>query len=268
MDDNELIAKNKELHRKQEEIARQKALEASKSTPSGDFPEQGGENGQTDFQRCVAGLISKMQAEGPRLTDEAVEAREKEAADSEQEKRLKDSGIPGRYLAETFDTYNPRTDEDAQNVRLVRQFVEDSRGGYPGVLVLMGQVGTGKSHLGCACIHERAGLYVDIPTLEIEVECSRDFSAPENKLEVLKRYARASFLVIDEIGRATSPAAEKSILYYIQNARYNARLPTVWITNFGEKELSPYVGAALIDRIAEKRVRVEFTGTSYRREKR
>jgi DNA replication protein DnaC len=49
------------------------------------------------------------------------------------------------------------------------------------------------------------------------------------------------------------------------NKRYNENKPTVLITNFSDKELSAYVGAALIDRIAEKRVKVEFTGASYRR---
>jgi DNA replication protein DnaC len=261
MTDEELRLKNEELHRKQEAFAAQKAA----STPADIIGKPEEEvTGSDSFKEKLAGLIQRIQS-NPRAPDPERDELNRKIAAGENELRLKRSGIPARYMSETFETYRPRSDEEIRNVSMIRAYVIESSEAYPGVLVMLGGVGTGKTHLGCACLHERSGLYVDIPTLEIEVECSRDFSAPENKLQVLNKYVRADFLVIDELGRASNPAAEKAILYYIMNKRYTENRPTVIITNFGDKELAGYFGAALIDRIAEKRVRVEFTGASYRR---
>jgi DNA replication protein DnaC len=264
MTEAELIAKNEELKRRQAEFAASRA-----PTTAADIiaPREAAEesvSGSADFKARIAGLITRIQ-NTPREIDPEREEMSRKVAENENERRVKISGVPGRYQGETFDTYHPRSEEEERNAEMIRAYVQASIKSYPGVLVILGAVGTGKSHLGCACLQERSGLYADIPTLEIEVECSRDFSAPENKLQVLNRYARTDFLVIDEIGRASNPAAEKAILYYLMNKRYNENRPTVLITNFTDKELAAYVGSALIDRIAEKRVRVEFTGPSYRR---
>lgn len=192
------------------------------------------------------------------MSDEEIDKLEAEKNTIDITKRLEDSGIPERYLLETFDTF------EGEEKTKVQKYITDKDAGF---LVLYGKVGTGKTHLACACIRNRPGLYVDVPTLEIEVECSRDFSAPENKMKVLEKYARSSFLVIDEIGRASNQSAEKAILYFILNKRYNARKPTVLVTNFSPAELAQYLGTAIIDRIAENRVLVEFDKESYRRKK-
>lgn len=177
-------------------------------------------------------------------------------------KRLIESGVPDRFLAETFETYLPRTEEEARNRDDIKAFAESAAAGF---LVILGGFGVGKTHLSSACLQIRDGLYVDIPTLELEYECARDFSAQENRLRVLGRYAKAPFLIIDEIGRASNPATEKAILYYLANRRYSFNTPTVLVSNFEEAPFAEYLGAAIIDRIAEKRTRVIFTGSSYRR---
>ena len=265
MTEAELLQKNEELHRRQAQVAALKASGEPKAASVGEIIGGGAVAGSDNFKEKLAGLVRRIESDGPREPDTERDEIKKLTAEAAEEKRLKDSGVPGRYMAETFDTYKPRSDEEAKNLAAVRKFAEDSRRGYAGFLVMLGGNGTGKSHLGNACIHELEGLYVDIPTLEIEVECSRDFSAPENKMQVLNKYVCAPFLVIDEIGRTTSPAVERGILYYILNKRYNLRKDTVLITNYTAKELDDNLGKAIMDRIAEKRVRVEFTGQSYRR---
>lgn len=179
----------------------------------------------------------------------------------ENQKRLRDSNVPDRYLCATFASYVPRSAEEEANRDAVQRYASKPEG----FLVLLGSAGVGKTHLSCAVLQNRTGIYIDIPTLEILCECSRDFSASENKLQVLDRYARAPLLILDEIGRASSPAAEKAILYYIANKRYSYLRPTILVSNFDDKEFADYLGTAIIDRIAEKRTRLVFTGTSYRR---
>ena len=105
-----------------------------------------------------------------------------------------------------------------------------------------------------------------MPTLEIEIECSRDFSAKQNKEEILRKYIKPQLLVLDEIGRFSNPQAEKQVLYYILNARYNKQLNTVIVSNLSEQEFAVYIGNATADRIAEKRTIVILSGQSYRKE--
>lgn len=261
MTEAELFQKNEELKRRQAEYAARKAL----STPATIIgtPAVTGNN-NLDFKARITGLIGMMQRE-PMQIDPEVEAAIKRSTENEKERRLRMSGVPDRYILETFETYRPRSDEEARNLAAVRKFTNDSKSMYVGFLVMLGSNGTGKSHLGNACIHERDGMYINVPKLEIEVECSRDFSAAENKMQVLNKYVRSPFLVIDEIGRGNSPVAEKGFLYYILNERYNLKKSTVIITNFNAKDLDSYLGTAIMDRIAEQRVRLDFTGKSYRR---
>jgi DNA replication protein DnaC len=145
------------------------------------------------------------------------------------------------------------------------QYAEKTVRNYNGILVILGGYGTGKTHLASSCLHINTnGRYIDMPTLEIEIECSRDFSAKENKASVLEKYIKPSLLVIDEIGRFQNPIAEKQALYYIINARYNKKLSTILVSNFNPKEFGEYVGNATTDRIAEKRILIELKGESYR----
>lgn len=198
------------------------------------------------------------------VDDSEIDRREREQAEADRVKRVRESGIPERYFQETFDTYSPRSPEETKNRDDVKKFSESG----DGFLIILGGVGVGKTHLACSCLQNNCGRYIDVPTLEIEVECSRDFSAPENKLKVLKRYIGVPLLIIDEVGRASNASAEKSFLYYIINQRYGARKKTVLVSNFSEKEFAEYLGSAIIDRIAENRVFVKFTGESYRRRNR
>lgn len=193
--------------------------------------------------------------------DEKVLKEREELEKKEFFELVKKTMIPERYYTSTFNNY---TGNETQ-VNQIMQYAEKTARNYNGILVILGGYGTGKTHLACACLHTNTnGRYIDMPTLEIEIECSRDFSAKENKASVLEKYIKPSLLVIDEIGRFQNPIAEKQALYYIINARYNKKLSTVLVSNFNQKEFGEYVGNATTDRIAEKRILIELKGESYR----
>ena len=84
------------------------------------------------------------------------------------------------------------------------------------------------------------------------------------------RYGKASFLVIDEIGRTESGATatvEKHCLYRIINERYNNRLPAVLISNLSQKDFIAYLGQASVDRLTESADFCIFDWESYRAQK-
>jgi DNA replication protein DnaC len=77
-----------------------------------------------------------------------------------------------------------------------------------------------------------------------------------------------ALLVIDEIGRSMDVIKEKGYLSYIIRNRYNNRLPTVLISNLTKTELLKFFGEAIFDRFQETCIYLEFTGESYRPNKR
>jgi DNA replication protein DnaC len=195
--------------------------------------------------------------------DEEILRQRKEQEAAERLDGWKATGMPERYLQHGFETYNGNADQ----VVKIGEYANASKHIYCGVLVILGGYGTGKTHLSCACLKTNtAGRYVDMPTLEIELECSRDFSAKQNKADTLQKYTKPALLVMDEIGRFQNAQAERQALYYILNARYNKKLNTVLVSNLNKKEFGEYIGNATADRIAEKRVIVELTGMSYRKQ--
>jgi DNA replication protein DnaC len=206
--------------------------------------------------------FSKFLKENP-LRDEEIHRQREEQEAAERLDGWKVTGMPERYLQQGFETYNGNADQ----VVKIGEYANASKHIYCGVLVILGGYGTGKTHLSCACLKTNtAGRYVDMPTLEIELECSRDFSAKQNKADTLQKYTKPALLVMDEIGRFQNAQAERQALYYILNARYNKRLNTILVSNLNKKEFGEYIGNATADRIAEKRVIVELTGVSYRKQ--
>ena len=109
---------------------------------------------------------------------------------------------------------------------------------------------------------------IDADTLLLQVDSGDNFKSSENKLEILSRFSTYKLLVIDEIGRSMDVIKEKGYLSYIIRNRYNNRLPTVLISNLTKKELLKFFGEAIFDRFQETCIYLEFTGESYRPNKR
>jgi hypothetical protein len=65
--------------------------------------------------------------------------------------------------------------------------------------------------------------------------------------ELLVEAYRAEWVVIDDIGRSTSPALVESVLA----RRYQAGLATIATTGLTRQQLSEHIGAATVRRILE-----------------
>ena len=63
---------------------------------------------------------------------------------------IKRSGIAARFAGATVDNYRTPAAAQANALQACRSYLESVVGGNSGSLVLLGKVGTGKTHLACA----------------------------------------------------------------------------------------------------------------------
>ena len=192
---------------------------------------------------------------------ELAEQAEKEAAYQTQ-RSVESSGVPRRYWHADFDTYNPRDEKDSKNLESIKNFSKLEKNDK--VLLLLGSKGLGKTHLGSAIIRHCGGKFISIEELIFRYEASQDFKAKTNREELMASFSNTKILVIDEIGRSMSQEKEDSLLNYILRRRYENMLPTVLISNLSKAELLKKLGEAVLDRLRETCISLEFEGESYR----
>ena len=210
--------------------------------------------------------LRNMTPEEMAAHDAEIERMERQQAEREKLERYEKSGVPERYLKESLDTYKITNEMQTTAANAATNFLHAVKCGEFKSLVLIGNAGTGKTHLACAIIREVGGKYRTAPDIVEEMRRTKSFSANETEGDIIDYYGRLKLLVIDEIGRGIAATDEKYMLYQILNARYNTRKPTVLISNFTKADFLQYIGVAAADRLVESAEVWELNGESYRRE--
>lgn len=220
------------------------------------------------------GGIQDYIAQFEKMTPEQAAAHDAEIERQEAAQAVADkldyftrkSGTPERYHSESLDTYKATTDAQKKALAAARQFLQGVKCGEFKTLVMLGNAGTGKTHLAAGVIREAGGYYRTAPEIVEELRRAKSFSAAETEGRIIADYGHAKLLVVDEIGRGINATDEKYMIYQVLNARYNSRRPSVLISNFSKSEFLQYIGVAAADRLVESAEIVEINGTSYRRE--
>ena len=214
----------------------------------------------------ICGRFNEMTPEEKIAHDEEIAKLEEKQAQCDKLERYQKSGVPERYFSEALDTYKITNEMQANAAKAATNFLHAVKCGEFKSLVLIGNAGTGKTHLACAIIREVGGKYRTAPEIVEEMRRAKSFTANETEAEIIDYYGRVKLLVIDEIGRGISATDEKYMIYQIVNARYNTRKPTVLISNLGKSDFLQYIGVAAADRLVESAEIWELNGESYRRE--
>lgn len=195
--------------------------------------------------------------------DEAVRQWEKQQEEKERYERYCKT-VPRRYWQENLTTFKADTSERKTMLKTAKEYVDAVQTRRFSTLVLLGTVGTGKTHLACGIIKEVGGLYRMSPAIVEEIRRAKSFSAKDTEAEIFDYYGHVKLLVVDEIGRGVASTDEQYMLYQIINERYNRRKATVLISNQTKKDFLNYIGIAAADRLAESANIIELTGASYR----
>ena len=189
--------------------------------------------------------------------------------------------LPKRLKKCTFESYIPQN-KDAENIsKKCKQFCSKLK--ISGGLILIGSVGTGKTHLaisicqklcgdGISCIYTTVSRIVRIIKSTWSgkgrvVDSEFGFSGEiETEEDVVKRYANYPLLVIDEIGSQYGSDTERIVISEIINDRYNHMLPTIIIGNVTFSEVQESIGKRAVDRICDNGQVFIFNWDSYRKQ--
>jgi DNA replication protein DnaC len=151
--------------------------------------------------------------------------------------RLADANIPKRYLHCTlanFTTYNESLERAVAKARRIAE-------SYPVVsqgLLLEGQPGVGKTHLGVAVLKQviqttgARGLFYDTRDLLRVIRSTYDPAIRTTELEVLRPVMTADLLVLDDLGAEKTSEWVEETMNLIVNTRYNERRLTIFTSNF------------------------------------
>lgn len=211
--------------------------------------------------------------------------REQRAAHEEAVRKLRManqlsvSGLVGRMLDSSFESFATATSEQQRAVQVCKDFATTAAFDGGGGLWLVGPPGTGKTHLGSAmvnhvirerqaqaCIHSgREIIRMLRATWGGSAPASNAWGdAPATEDEVIDHLGTAALLVIDEIGVGMGTDAERVQLFEVIDLRYKLRRPTVVLSNLVASDMKAVLGGRSYDRLRENARLVRCEWESYR----
>ena len=192
-------------------------------------------------------------------------------------KLLGEARIQRRYEHCDFETFITYSNERLLNaVSQARRFADR----FPVVdrgLFFIGPPGIGKSHLAVAVLKHviqrrgARGLFYDVRELLRVIRSTYNPVVRTAEMDVLHPVIAADVLVLDDLGAEKTSEWVEETLNFIVNSRYAERRPTIFTSNYEEKEdptdpesLFVRVGYRMHSRLYEMCEFLEFDGADYR----
>lgn len=227
----------------------------------------------TSCQRCGKQTDNLIYICGEYICHDCEKKTETEAKKVEHKNKYNRviATIPERYKAASFDNFECPSEEYTRIKKTVHSIcnVESVRRGR--CLTLLGNKGTGKTHLGIAVLKDYAkngyyGMFV------VEIEIAKKIKATWGKEKsgndengIIQKYATIPVLHIDDIGLLKDSELPR-LTAQIIHARYNNLLPTIVTGNLSEMALNDYLGVQIVDRLKDNNgVFVEMKMKSWRK---
>ena len=191
------------------------------------------------------------------------------AYDLELARLVRKSGLSGRQLNQTFESYMPQTEDQVQAKRYMMALSKLREN-----VILAGKRGTGKSHLSVAFAlsvmrdgNSQAKFELVAEMLD---KIRRAIFERQDYFALIESYKRVDYLVLDDLGKEKQTDAASDYLFQIIDSRYRNMKPTIITTNARTPdELAswgrPDIYAPMISRLLENGMWLAFTeGSDYR----
>lgn len=212
-------------------------------------------------RRLEQGTITALEAIDGLLTEELTIREGRRIGVALTTARL----TPAKTL-ESFDfTFQPSLERERIMTLAQLGFIDRAE-----VVHFLGPPGTGKSHLatalGVAAV--KAGKSVYRGSLAELIEGLSKAEREGRLVEKIRFYARASLLIVDEIGYLPITTGGANLFFQLVNARYEKGAMILTsnrgFAEWGEVFGDPVVATALLDRLLHHAIVVQIEGASYR----
>ncbi len=122
-----------------------------------------------------------------------------------------------------------------------------------GWLFFTGPCGSGKTHLAAAIANRRleSGQPVYFAVVPDLLDHLRATFMPDSRVTydaMFETVRTAPLLILDDLGAHSNSTWAEEKLYQLANYRYNAKLPTIFTTNFRPDDLDPRLCSRLLDK--------------------
>lgn len=189
-----------------------------------------------------------------------------------------DSLMNPKLKQATFENYNPTNKELSHAKAVSMRYAENFSKDNPVSLLLLGNYGTGKSHLSVSITKELmknnySCLFINTPKLLTKIRSTYNKNSEHSEDQIIDSLSTVDCLVLDDIGsEQTQQSKQKqsdtnqtwatSKLFEIIDSRIGKH--TIFTTNFEPKELQQRLGGRNFSRMMEGVHLIKMYGDDYR----
>lgn len=195
------------------------------------------------------------------------------AAEQASRRLMESAAIPSRYIDCGFDNYVVEVPGQQTALDICRDYAEhfEERARKGSCLILCGNPGTGKNHLASAiarAVLAQGRSVLHVTAYDIIARIRQTWQrgiGNSTELEVIRGFADAGLLIIDEVGKTFGNDGERVHLFEVIDHRYRDLKPTIILSNEGVEGVEKYLGPAAFDRLCQNGGLLLFDWQSYRR---